>query len=205
MALLGDRFLREDDAHAGLVMAGTWATAFAAYAAAGWWGSRRELAHADELAVPGLVVPSIGVALMYPLTVHLPIALLTGVDGLLFPLSALTSRSVLLGGASAFDAWSRITLVITGPTYLLLAVLVADRAVQLARGKCARTPMAIYGICLTMTCVLYLMMFTIPPLIVAVTALPALGLMEWMQRIADGERAAACSAPRAIVVAAPRA
>jgi hypothetical protein len=186
MVLLIERLLlaREDASHAALVMAGTWAAALAAYAAVGWRASRRELAHADELAVPGLVLPSIGVALMYPLALHLPVAL-------------------LLGGASGFDAWARFALVITGPTHLVLALLAAHRADQIVRGAPGMKPTTIYWICVAVSCVPFAILFMIPPLLVALTGLPAVGLMDWGERIADAERGAVCPVPRAIVVAAP--
>lgn len=186
MVVMVERLVHEATPHAALVMAGAWVAAFAAYAVAGWWAARRDLAHADELAVPGLVLPGIGVALMYPLTIHLPIVL-------------------VISGTSGFDTWAWFALVLTGPTHLVLAILVAHRADQLVRGAPGLKPKTIYWICVAVSCVPFAVMFMLPPLFVALTGLPAVGLMEWMERLAGGERTAVCPVPRAVVVAAPRA
>jgi hypothetical protein len=183
-ALLVHRLTSTDHPRAAQVILAAWGTAFAAYAVAGRLGSRRALDHAGELEIPALVVPSLGAALLLPLTLHLPFA-------------AALSREL-----RAFDSWAQLSLLITGPTHLALAVLAALRARQLALGVPALSPKWIYGLCVAVSCLPF-GIFVIPPLLVAATGLPLAGLMVWMGSLAARERARAASEtlPRAIAVA----
>jgi hypothetical protein len=185
MALLVHRLATRDAAHAATLIPTTWVAAFAAYAIAGWLGSRRTLDHADELAVPALVVPSVGMALLLPLTLHLPVA-------------ALMSTA-----SRAFDQWALLGLVMTGPTHLVFALLVGWRARQLALGVPAIRPMKIFGICVAVSCLPFVLI-VLPPFIVMLTGIPLLALMGMMEPFAlrDHDRAAAEALPRAIAVPA---
>lgn len=185
-AVLAERLLHEGAPRAAAVIGGTWAAAIVAYVVAGLWGAPRALAEADELAVPALVLPSVGVALMFPLTLHLLFA-------------------VVLRSVDGFDGWAQLAVWFTGPTHVVLAILVAVRAVRLVRGQPAQAPMSIYWSCVAVSCLPFAVMFMIPPALVALTGLPALALLEWMERIAHVERYAADFVPRAIVVAQPEA
>lgn len=182
-ALLVHRLTSAAHPRAAEVILVSWGTAFAAYALAGRLGSRRALDHAEELELPALVVPSLGAALLLPLTLHLPFA-------------ALISREL-----RAFDNWAQLSLLITGPTHLALAVLAAFRARQLALGVPALSPKWIYGICVAVSCLPF-GIFVLPPLLVAATGLPLAALMAWMGSLAACERdqAASETLPRAIAV-----
>ena len=171
------------EALAAYVIPATWVAAFAAYAIGSWIGSRRALDHADELVVPALVVPSIGAALLLPLTLHLPFALL------------------LLRDPSDFDEWAALGGFFTIPTHLVLVGLVARRAWQLATGAPAIAPLRIFGICVGVSCVpLAILLF--PPMIVMMTGLPMLVPLGYMESLAarDRERGAAEAIPCAIAV-----
>jgi hypothetical protein len=161
-----------------------WAAAFAAYLAAAAIGSRRQLDHAGELAVPGLVVPSVGAALLLPITLHLPFVAAFAHDW------------------RTFDVWAAVGLVITAPTHLALAALVAQRARQLATGAQAISPQKIYTICVAVSCLPFAI-FVIPPFLVALTGLPLAALIAAMAPLAarDRERAADEALPRAVAVA----
>lgn len=124
---------------------------------------------ADELANAGLVLPSIGIALMLPLTIHLPFFLATGT-------------------ASDFEGWVKLSAIITGPTHIALATLVAVRAGHLVVGKIPMSVMAIYGICVGVSCIPFAI-FVIPPFVVALTGLACIPLMMYQARIAEEERA----------------
>jgi hypothetical protein len=185
-AVLAERLLHAAAPRAAAVIGGTWAAAAVAYVVAGLWGARRALAEADELAVPALVLPSVGVALMFPLTSHLLFA-------------------VVLRSVDGFDSWAQLALWFTGPTHAVLAILVAVRAVRLVTGRPAQSSLSIYWSCVAVACLPFAIMFMIPPALVALTGLPAIALLEWMERIAGDERYAASFVPRAIVMAPPEA
>lgn len=182
-AILVQRLANLDEPQARRVILTTWAVAFAAYAIAGRLGSRRVLDHAGELAVPALVVPSIGAALLLPLTLHMPIA------------------TLVAPGAGAFDDWAVISAIITGPTHLVFAVLAGERARQLATGEPALTPLKIYGICVAVSCLPFALL-VIPPFLVMMTGLPMLAGMALMDGLAARDRLAATAeaVPRAIAV-----
>jgi hypothetical protein len=175
-------------AWAAYVIPATWAAAFAAYVIGGRIGSRRALDHAGELAVPALVVPSVGAALLLPLTVHLPFWL------------ALT-REVHGFDVRGFDEWAALAGFLTIPTHLIFAALVALRALQLARGALAITPLRIFGICVGISCV-PLAILVFPPMIVMMTGIPLLVPLSYMESLAarDRERGAAEAIPCAIAV-----
>jgi hypothetical protein len=165
------------------VIPAVWAAAIVAYLVAGWIGSRRTLDHADELAVPGLVVPSVGAALLLPLTLHLAVA-----AAIAYPLRE-------------FDGWVLISVVFTGPTHLVLALLVGQRARQLATGVPALSPAKIYGICVGVSCLPFAIL-VLPPLVVGLTGLPMAALMAWMGPLAARDRLHAMreAVPRATAV-----
>src|SRR6185436_14441224 len=155
------RVATTDDAGGAYLIPAVWAAAFAAYVIAGRIGSRRTLDNPDELASPGLVVPSVGVALLMPLTLHLPFALLIARE------------------ARAFDMWAMLSMIITGPTHLVLAALTAHRARQLATGRIPLSPMKIYGACVAVSCLPFAI-FVLPPVFVMLTGLALYPLIAWM-------------------------
>ncbi len=188
------------------IIAVTWLAALAAGAVAraiaGRFGGPRSL---DTRFAASLVVPAVGIALLLPITLHL------------LPMVALR------GGRYLFDVWAMGSLWITGLAHLVFAGLCALRAHDLATGKRAILPSAIYFATVLTSCapVVFLAdgrvrfvtdmaldvgsdaLLVIPPILVAFTALPCLRLLRALQRLADRERAeiaAAQQLPRAIAV-----
>src|SRR5258708_1386915 len=113
----------------------TWLCALAAGAIARTIAARvRWSRDADSLFAPSVVVPTLGVALLLPITLHLPIALLAT-------------------DAPSFDVWVMASLWITGLTHLVFAILCARRGYHLVAGKPAMSPRKIYVITLVTSCV----------------------------------------------------
>jgi hypothetical protein len=171
-----------ESAHAWIVVVGTWGVAIVTYLVASRLGSLRRLRRPDELAKAGLVLPSVGVAVLMPITIHLPFVIFGE------------------GGRSAFDEWAELSLAITGPTHIALAGLVLIRAFQLATSDRALSPWAIYLVCVVVSCIPYAFLFFIPPALVALTGLPMLALMKLLGHIADAERTEASELPHAIAM-----
>lgn len=89
----------------------TWVTAIGASITA--WVAAHFVAHrwrADALKYASLVAPTVGLALMAPLSVHLLVALATR-------------------NSDVFDSWVRMSLVIAGPAHLAFAITAAIRVV----------------------------------------------------------------------------
>ncbi len=187
------------------IIAVTWLAALAAGVVArviaGRLGGPRSL---DARFAASLVVPVFGIALLLPVTLHLPIV-------------------ALLADLDFFDVWAMGSLWITGLAHLVFAGLCALRAHDLAAGKRAVAPSAIYFATVLTSCVpvvfladarvafvtdmtLYVgseALLVIPPILVAFTALPFLRLLRALQCLADRERAeiaAAQKLPLAIAV-----
>lgn len=161
--------------HAWHVVAGAWLLA----AAAGFLVTRL-VAILPPTRDPGalrraaFVVPSVGVALLLPITLHMPIALWSGVD--------------------TFDLWCRMAVFATGLTHVVFALLVAVRAAQLARGTTNISIGMIYWV----TCVIAAIPFVIPAGFVALTGIPIVPLLRRMERIAEADRAASIELPFAV-------
>lgn len=162
-----------------LLIPAVWAAAIAA----GLLASRLAPTPSRGLAVASLVVPSIGVALLAPLTVHWLVL-------------------ELLGARADFDRWVQLSLVITGPTHVVFAALAGVRAYQLATGGRPIRAAAIYGICVLVSCVPFALYLFIPPALVAATGLPMLLLLHYQRVLAERERAelAGPVLPAAVVV-----
>jgi hypothetical protein len=157
----------------------TWIGAFAVYAAVRWAvpGLHR-LARRDQLLAASLAVPAFGLALVLPLTVHLPFAAaLSGLDG--------------------FDDWAHLAVFVTGPAHVIFAILTAVRAVQLARGRAAVSVQMIFILTVLVSAIPFAVLFLLPPLLVALTGLPIVPLLQSMDRIAAAERAARPEVPHA--------
>lgn len=188
----------------GAIIVAIWLAAIAAGTAARWIAVRRGgPPGSDARFAASLIVPTVGVALLLPITLHLPIVpRLTRYD---------------------FDLWALASLWLTWHAHLVFAGLAALRAHRLAAGRPALAPRAIYAATVLASCVpivfatpsqidfVDLMMHgvphhhlaVVPPLIVAITALPCLLPLRAMQRLADRERAEIATArklPRAIAV-----
>jgi hypothetical protein len=139
---------------------------------------------AEALFAESVMVPAAGIALLLPITLHLPIV-------------------VLAAGVSAFDFWVTASLWVTGAAHVVFAALCVLRARQLIAGRSALTPRAIYVATLLTSCVPFALLWAIPPLLVGITALPFMPMLHAMQRLVDRERAeiaAAPDLPRAVAV-----
>jgi len=151
---------------AALTVVVTWCAALAA-----GWATRAFAAEGpdrDHLAVAGLAVPMVGIALMGPITLHMPLA--------------------MLGGTQAFDEWVVMSAWITGPAHIAFALAITIRATQLARAQPAWSPRTVYLITVIVSCVPFVLLIAIPPMLVAVTGLPFLPILRAMQPLAERER-----------------
>jgi len=132
-----------------------------------------------------VVVPALGIALLLPITLHLPIV-------------------VLVADPSGFDTWVMASLWITGLAHLVFATLCGLRGYQLVAGKPAVTPRKIYVITLITSCLPFVVLWAVPPALVAITALPFVPMLHAMARLVDRERLELATAtqalPRAIAV-----
>ena len=169
--LLVDRGALPVQASAASIVVGTWLVAIAV-----GWLARRVLPlrgpHTTEsLFAPSIVVPSVGIALMLPLTLHLPIALAKGV------------------GTEGFDEWVKLSIWISGATHVVLAILVAVRGSQLVTGKLPPLSIStIYLITVLVSCVPFVL-FVLPPIIVMVTGLAFIPLLRYQATLVARERA----------------
>jgi hypothetical protein len=128
----------------------------------------------DSLRKLALVVPSVGVAMLLPITLHMPF--------------------VLRNGAASFDQWCWLSMVGVGHTHIVFGLLVWDRAHTLANGGEAISIRSIY----LLTCLLAAIPFIVPVVFVAITGIPFIPLLYWMKRIADADREASVDVPFAI-------
>lgn len=175
--------------NAASVVVVTWLAAALVGAAAWAIASRCRFADPDVLAAESLMVPIVGVTLLLPITLHMPFVL-------------------AMGGVDAFDVWVTASLWITGFAHLVFAGLAALRAHQLAHGRPAWSPRRIYALTVIASCIPFVVLFAIPPVLVAVTALPLVKLLHRMERTVASERdelAAVLALPRAIAMGSPRA
>lgn len=152
-----------------------------AYGLVGW--SRVSL-RAEALFAASLMVPTAGLALVLPITIHLGVVqVLAAVDALLpgRPLSAFASMSFL--------EWLQVSIVITGLTHVVFAALCLTRVHQLMHGRAeTMMPRRIFSITVITSCVPFVLL-VIPPLLVALTGLPILPLLRAMKPRIERERA----------------
>lgn len=137
----------------------------------------------EALFTESLTVPAAGIALVLPISLHVPLVL-------------------LIADGEAFDVWVMASLWITGLTHIVFATLCVLRARQLVAGRPALAPRKIYVITLITSCVPFVVLYAIPPTLVALTALPFLPMLHAMERLVARERAeldaVAGNLPRAI-------
>lgn len=168
------------------IIALTWLAAVIAGVAARAIAARVPWSRSSEaLFAESLMVPTAGIALVLPITLHMPLVLLAA-------------------DSSAFDIWVMASLWITGLTHVVFATLGVVRARQLVAGKPALSPRKIYVVTLITSCVPFVVLYAIPPVLVAITALPFVPMLYAMERVVRRERAeldaVAGSLPRAIAV-----
>ena len=139
----------------------------------------------DALFAESVMAPVLGMALLLPLTLHMPIALLAS-------------------DSEGFDTWVGLSLWITGLAHLVFAITCAMRGYQLVMGRPAYSPRRIVVVTLITSCVPFIVLIGIPPLLVVITALPLIPLMRVMEPVIARERAEVAAAPhplpRAIAV-----
>jgi hypothetical protein len=170
-----DHHGRGGQVHAWDIVVGIWVTAFTALLLVPALASLlRRSRNSDALRVAALTVPSVGLALMLPITIHM-----------LF---------VLPSGEAAFDEWTWLSAVFVGHVHVVFALLVWARARSLASG--IRKPVSVKLIYL-LTCVAALIPFVIPVVFVAVTGLPLIPLLRYMETVAAEDREASRDIPYA--------
>lgn len=165
ITILAERLVaNRHDVDAAKVIAGTWTVAFGAGGIVSLLAGPSDRSVSPRLRVLSYVVPTFGIALLLPLTIHLPIALALGVD------------------VAAFDRWAFVSACITGVTHVVFATLAALRAWQLATGRPAISATQVYVAVLAVSCVPFAIVYFIPPVVVGLTGLPILVLLERMPR-----------------------
>jgi hypothetical protein len=163
--------------HAARIITLTWLLAAAAGFIASRIAARFSLAgRPDWLFAESLMAPTLGIALLLPLTLHMPVV-------------------VLLGDSLWFDTWVFGSLWITSLTHVVFAGSCTLRAYELVAGKRARSPRTIYVATLITSCIPFILLYAIPPVIVAITALPFIPLLRAMETLVARERIAIARAP----------
>ena len=163
--------------HAAQILPVTWLAALAGGALVRAIALRVPLRLApDAWFVESAMAPAVGVALLLPLTLHMPIALLAG-------------------GSGAFDQWVVMSAVITGLAHVVFALMVARRAYQLALGRPAWSARRIVLMTTLISCVPFVLLMMIPPLLVLITALACVPLLRAMEPLIERERLEIAAAP----------
>jgi hypothetical protein len=116
----------------------------------------------DRHRVASYVVPSVGAALLMPLTIHMPFLLHSG-------------------GANEFDEWVQLSGIFVGIAHIVFAAMVGMRARAIVEGRTPVSVGTIYGVSVAMACVPGLVIF-IPPVVTAVTGIPILPMLMAMER-----------------------
>jgi hypothetical protein len=140
----------------------------------------------ERLFAGSLMVPAAGIALLLPITLHMPVIL-------------------VIRDSAAFDVWVLASMWITGLAHVVFAFTSALRGRQLVAGRPTWSPRAIYVATVVTSCVPFAVLYAIPPAIVALTALPFVPLLRAMAWVVTRERQeiadAAHALPRAVVIA----
>ena len=146
--------------------------------------------HPERLFAESLMVPAAGIALLLPITLHMPVIL-------------------VIRDSAAFDVWVVASMWITGLAHAVFAIGSMLRGKQLIAGEPACSPRKIYIATVVTSCVPFAVLYAIPPVIVALTALPFVPLLRAMEWIVIRERRELADAqnalPRAIAVMPRRA
>lgn len=180
-AILTTRLLDRPDPQVAKLLGATWTLA----AVAGWVvqqlvGGLARRADGERLFVASWAVAAAGVALLLPLTLHLPVSLALG------------------GSLAAFDGWAELSLRITATAHVAFALLAVARATRLAQGRTAISTRAIFMWTLVVSAIPYAVLFFLPPLLVGFTGLAIVPLLDRMPRWIARDRGA--TLPTAIVV-----
>ena len=167
-----DRF--RSDLHASHIVIATWAAAAAiALVVRLLVAALRPTVNPDALRRGALAVPSVGIALLLPLTLHMPFC--------------------TLESQRFFDSWTMGTIIAAGAPHLLFALFVLVRADQLVGDRAPVTIKTIY----IYTCVVGLVPFVLPALFIAITGVVFIPLLRMMERVAYRDRVASGELPLA--------
>ncbi len=158
--------------HFATLIVAIWLCAFGAAVVARWCG----VLIVERSAGLTLALPSAGIVMMGPLTLHL----------LAVP-AALVSRSP--GVVSGFDFWTLCSLALVGHVHIVSAILVARRGFRLADPtRQPQSVVKIYLIAIALSLFPGVILFAIPPVVVALTGALLLPALTAMDRIAKRER-----------------
>jgi hypothetical protein len=167
---------RGPNLHAWHIVVGSWAAATsAALLVMALVSALPRSRNSNLLRVAALTMPSVGIAMMLPITLHM-----------IF---------VLPSGERSFDEWAWMSVVCSGHTHVLFALLVYARALALAHGS---APVRIKTIYIA-TCVVAVFPVVIPAAFVAVTGLPFIPLLRYMEKLAAADREDSCALPYATI------
>lgn len=152
------------------LLAATWLAAVAAYLAISRLAALvlgPGAAATDSLRAAGLVLPSVGVALLGPYALH---AVAFGLVG---------------AGGRDFDRWLVATLGVVGHALLVFVLLAGIRAAALIAGRPAVSVRRVFAIVVAVSCAPGILLFGIPPVVVAATGLPLCLLLELQAGLAQ--------------------
>jgi hypothetical protein len=163
--------------HAARIVTLTWLAAAVAGFAASRIAARFPLARRpDWLFAESVMAPTLGIALLLPLTLHMPVV-------------------VLMTDTAGFDLWVVSSLWVTSLTHIVFAGSCTLRAQELVAGRRARSPRSIYLATVVTSCVPFILLLAIPPVVVAITALPFIPLLHAMETLVARERQEIADAP----------
>ncbi|HEX2689317.1 MAG TPA: hypothetical protein VHN14_21995, partial [Kofleriaceae bacterium] len=91
-------------------------------------------------------------------------------------------------GSDAFDLWVGLSLVITGPAHVVFAALCVKRVRELASGLDTMPPSRICSTTVVVSCVPFVLLLGLPPMLVGLTLVPIRPLLDRMQPLVDRER-----------------
>jgi len=156
--------------HASRIIGWTWVIAIVAnFVVSRLAAAARPRRRPEQLFALSLIAPTLGIAALGPITLHMTLVL-------------------PLWGNHVFDAWVFQSLIVTGFTHVVFATTSALRAYELVAGKPARTPRSIYVATVVASCVPFVILYAIPPVLVAITALPFVPLLHAMDALVAHER-----------------
>jgi hypothetical protein len=123
----------------------------------------------DRLLRASLIVPSVALAFVGPVSMHAPFAL-------------------VFGGPRAVDGSTAMSFLVVGFAQLVLAGLLVRRACRLVDGEPVMPPSRMLWIVLAASCVAGILAHAIPAFLTAITALAGLPLLYRMRFIVEEER-----------------
>jgi hypothetical protein len=136
----------------------------------------------DDIFTLSYAVPTTGVALLMPLSLHLVVA------------------SAIGETAAGFDTWAKLGLIVAGTAHIAFAICTTSRAVALAQGRIATSTRQIFVYTLVVSAIPFGLLLMIPPLVVGLTGLVMLPVIDYMPTMIERERGPAHPLPQAIVV-----